>query len=298
MQMNVAVTGSTGFVGKRYLQVAVSNCTKVPLNLRASRIEDIDLVGTDVIVHLAGKAHDMQGAPDEEYFSINFDLTRGLADRAKSCGVRQFIYISSTKVYGDDVAAVMDEHSTCLPTDAYGKSKLAAENYLQSIGSPDFKVAIVRPPLVYGPEVKGNMIRLLELAARNIPLPLGKTNNARSMVFLDNLVALIDKIVSERTSGLFIAGDARPLSTDELVTAIRKNLGSKAGMVTIPPFLRSLIRKIKPALYTRLFGSFVVDNRGTNQRLNFTPPFSSEEGIRVMTHWYLTWKNIEHAKSV
>jgi UDP-glucose 4-epimerase len=296
--MKVAVTGSTGFVGKRYLQVPASNCSKMPLNLRATRVEDIDLRGTDVIVHLAGKAHDMQGAPDEEYFSVNFDLTRALADRAKSSGVMQFIYISSTKVYGDEISATLDEHSACLPTDAYGKSKLAAEHYLQSISSPDFKVAIVRPPLVYGPEVKGNMIRLLELASKNIPLPLGKTNNARSMVFLDNLVALIDKIIGEEASGLFIAGDERPLSTDELVTAIRSNLGNTSGLVSIPVFMRPLIRKIKPALYTRLFGSFVVDNKGSNQRLNFTPPFSSEEGISVMTRWYLTWKNREHAKGI
>jgi UDP-glucose 4-epimerase len=296
--MRIAVTGSTGFVGRRYMQVPLANYAKEALDLRRSSIDDLDLAETDVIVHLAGKAHDMQGGAEEQYFSVNFELTRNLADRARESGVRQFIYVSSTKVYGDEVRTVLNEQSDCRPTDPYGESKFLAENYLISIDSEDFKVAIVRPPLVYGPHVKGNMIRLLNLASKKFPLPLANTGNARSMVFVDNLVALIDKIVVEKAKGVLIAGDIKPLSTQELVTAIRNELGNRAGMFTIPGFIRPLIRKIRPALYLRLFGSFVVDNSGTNRKLNFVPPFSSNDGIRVMTKWYKARENNAHAEII
>jgi UDP-glucose 4-epimerase len=161
-----------------------------------------------------------------------------------------------------------------------------AEEYLLSISSNTFKVAIVRPPLVYGPRVKGNMIKLLQLAEKNIILPLGNIGNKRSMVFIDNLVALINNIINKQASGIFIAGDARPISTDELVCLMRRFLHNNSRLVSIPAFLRTIIKKVKPALYVRLFGSFVVDNGGTNKLLNFTPPYSTEYGIGKMVHWY------------
>ncbi len=286
--MRIGVTGSTGFVGKRYMLTPVPGYEKYSLDLRSTAATDFDLRDTTAIVHLAGKAHEMKPVPDSDYFSVNFSLTKSLADHAKLSGVRQFIYISSTKVYGDEVHSVLNEHSPCTPTDAYGKSKYQAEQYLLSISSDDFKVAIVRPPLVYGPEVKGNMIKLLQLADRKIPLPLGNTNNARSMVFIDNLIALIDKLMVEAKTGVFIGGDPSTLTTDELVRTIRKYLGNSAGLISIPFAVRPLIKMIRPALYIRLFGSFVVDNSETNERLNFVPPFSSDHGIGVMTKWYLS----------
>lgn len=232
--MRIGVTGSTGFVGKRYMEISLPGYQKYSLDLRKNIVGDLDLSTTEVVVHLAGKAHEMQPSPDEQYFLVNFEITKALADHAKHSGVGQFIYISSTKVFGDDVNSVLDEHSNCMPTDAYGKSKLKAEEYLRSISTNAFEVAIVRPPLVYGPGVKGNMIRLLDLTSRKKPLPFGNTNNARSMVFVDNLVALIDQIISEKGNGIFIAGDLKPLSTEELVISIRKNLNNTSGLISIP----------------------------------------------------------------
>ena len=149
-----------------------------------------------------------------------------------------------------------------------------------------FKVAVIRPPLVYGPGVKGNMLRLLELAKKNYPLPFGNSRNKRSMVFLDNLVELINTIITKQAMGTFIAGDAEPVSTDRLLSLIRQAMGKKEDLVSIPSILRFLLKQVRPALYTRLFGSFVVDNTNTNTELGFTIPYSTEYGVQKMVEWY------------
>jgi UDP-glucose 4-epimerase len=200
--------------------------------------------------------------------------------------VRHFIYVSSVKVYGDEASGFLDETTPCQPTDAYGRSKLKAEEYLQSVRSETFKVAIVRPPLVYGPGVKGNMIRLLELSGRDIPLPFGNAGNARSMVFIDNLIELIFRIVDKQAEGVFVAGDREPMSTDRLITMMRRAMGRSPGLFSLPTLFRKIIRKFRPALYTRLFGSFVIDNQATNRTLDFVPPYPSEAGIREMVAWF------------
>jgi UDP-glucose 4-epimerase len=289
--IRVGVTGYTGFVGEQYMEQAASGMTIERIDLRNRGIDQLDLTDTDVIVHLAGKAHEMKPIPEEIYYQVNFELTRSLADLAKASGVKQFVYISSTKVYGDETDGVIwNEMSVCRPQDAYGKSKRMAEEYLLSISSDLFKVAIIRPPLVYGPRVKGNMVRLLQLADRGIPLPFGNTGNQRSMVFVGNLIALINKVIVEKAAGIFIAGDAKPIATDELIRLMRKYLGNDAGLISIPAPLRSAIRYARPSLYTRLFGSFVVDNNTTNKVLSFAPPFSCEDGVREMAAWYKSKK--------
>lgn len=282
----IAVTGITGFVGKRLMEYDKNVFELVPISLRSSDANTMNLSGIDAIVHLAGKAHQMQPIDDSIYFEVNYELTRSLAGAAVKQGVKQFVYISSTKVYGDDQREVLDETSGCHPTDAYGASKWKAEQYLQTLQSATFNVAILRPPLVYGPGVKGNMLRLLHLANKNYPLPFGNSGNRRSMVFLDNLIELINAIIVKNASGVFIAGDLEPIATDRLLQLIRKELGIKKGLVSIPFFLRSIIKKIKPGLYIRLFGSFVVDNHNTNEALNFVPPYTTDYGVSKMVQWF------------
>ncbi len=286
----VAVSGATGFVGRRFLSFNAGKNHIIPLSLRGQIVENLELEGMDTIIHLAGKVHEKSSVPDSAYFEINYELTRRLAERARECGVPHFVYLSSTKVYGDIVEGVMDESSPCHPSDSYGASKLRAEEYLLSLASPSFTVAIIRPPLVYGPGVKGNMIRLLELAEKPVYLPLGDTRNARSMVFLDNLVALINRVLEIRAGGIFLACDEAPLSTDRLLRMIRGAMGRPARLVSLPFFLRSQIRRFRPKLFMRLYGSYVVDNSHTNRVLDFFPPASIETGILEMVNWYLNYK--------
>jgi nucleoside-diphosphate-sugar epimerase len=292
----IAVTGATGFVGKRFTAYNHKTFDIIPVSLREATVESLDLSDITAVVHLAGKAHQMEPIDDQVYFDVNYDLTRRLADKAKRQGVKQFVYISSTKVYGDDVRQVLNESSPCTPADAYGASKLKAEAYLQSIGSGSFKVAIIRPPLVYGPEVKGNMIRLLQLANKKYPLPFGRSGNARSMVFVDNLIELINTIIEQQEEGIFVAGDREPIATDRLILMIRKYLSNSNRLLSVPGPFRVVLRKLKPGLYTRLFGSFVVDNSSSNMRLHFTPPYTTEYGVEQMVKWFRKQNAVNESK--
>jgi nucleoside-diphosphate-sugar epimerase len=126
----------------------------------------------------------------------------------------------------------------------------------------------------------------LKLARTGYPLPFGKTGNSRSMVFLDNLVELINTILDQKAKGIFLGGDREPLSTDRLITLIRNEMGAPARLVNVPSLFRKLMKKYKPALFTRLYGSFTVNPAFTNHQLKFVPPFTSEQGIKAMVDWY------------
>ena len=284
--LTVVVTGANGFVGQRFMKYKAECYRLRPISLRDLKPESIDLKDVDVIVHLAGKAHDMSLQDEQVYMNINYELAKALADHALHSGVKHFIYVSSVKVYGEGGDEALNENSDCHPEDPYGRSKLKAEQYLQSIQGNSIVVSIVRPPVIYGPGVKGNIIRLLTAVDKGSMLPLGNTGNWRTMVFLDNLIELIHRIIDNRAAGIFVAGDRQPLSTDGLIRIIGDKLGKKTKLVSIPGFMRKLMSMVKPGLYKRLFGSFVVDNSSTNQRLQFTPPYSTEEGIAQMVKWY------------
>jgi nucleoside-diphosphate-sugar epimerase len=285
-KLRLAITGSNGFVGRRFLTYNSDRYQFVPVSLRDRKPREIDLSGIDVLLHLAGKAHDMQPVPDQVYYEVNYSLTKELAEKAKADGVPHFIYISSTKVYGDEIKEKLNEKSLCNPADAYGKSKYQAEELLRYMSTAVFKVAVIRPPLVYGPGVKGNMMRLLDLANKNYPLPFGNSRNARSMVYIDNLIELINRIIEKQAMGTFVAGDSEPVSTDRLISLMRTKMGKKEDLVSVPSLFRGLLKMVRPALHTRLFGSFVVDNSVTNKTLSFTPPFTTEYGIGEMVKWY------------
>lgn len=284
--LTVAVTGANGFVGQRFMQYKKERYNLRPISLRDVRPESISLQGVDVVLHLAGKAHDMSLQDEQVYMNINYTLTKELADHALRAGVKHFIYVSSVKVYGEGSDQALNENSECHPEDPYGKSKLRAEAYLQTLQAGNFTVSIVRPPVVYGPGVKGNIIRLLAAIDKGSMLPLGNTRNQRTMVFLDNLIELIHRIIDNRGAGIFVAGDRQPLSTDKLIRIIGDKLGRRTKLISIPGFMRKMMSMVKPGLYKRLFGSFVIDNSSTNLRLNFTPPYSTEEGVEQMVNWY------------
>ncbi|HEX6915936.1 MAG TPA: NAD-dependent epimerase/dehydratase family protein [Chitinophagaceae bacterium] len=283
----IAVTGATGFVGSRFLEYNAGRYEMTRLDLRKNGVAGLpDLSGVEAIVHFAGLAHQMKRVPDEWYFQTNVDLTRQLIVKAKEQGVGYFIYVSSTKVYGDGQAAEMDEMSDCHPADPYGLSKLQAEQFVLGAANPRFRVAIVRPPVVYGPKVKGNILKLLSLTRRNWPLPFGQIQNARSMVYIDNLVALIDRIIDNHSEGVFVAGDLEPVSTEALLRQMQMCFHGRAKLFAIPGFARRVLKAVKPGLYNRLFGSFVINNGKTNQKLDFVPPVSTAEGVAAMVRWY------------
>ncbi len=281
MKQGLLITGSSGFVGT-YAKKDFENKYDVHTVSLRSNFTDELFEGIDAVLHLAGKAHQMGKTDSQEYFTINRDLAFSFAEKAKRNKVRQFIYISSTKVYGDNVTTVLDEYSECHPTDPYGESKFLAEQDLLKLEDSDFTVSIIRPPLIYGFGVKGNLDRITSLIEKLPIIPFGGIQNKRSMVYLGNLTALIDKIIKSNASGIFIAGDDDSYSTTQLVDSILKHRGLRKKNVALPGFLIQLIKFIKPSIHNRLFGSYQVDNKSTNKRLDFKPPFSFDQGIKKM----------------
>lgn len=287
MKNRLLITGSSGFIGSNFIKNS-NQFDITEIDLLTIKTDKISFINIDSVLHLAAMVHQMKGAPEEQYYKINRDLAYEVAKRAKWQGVKQFVLMSTAKVYGESSTndGYWNEESDCNPTDPYGKSKLEAETLISSLADENFKVAIIRSPLVYGAGVKANMFNLVKLVDKLPVLPLGGISNQRSMVYIGNLVALINNIISQQASGIFIAGDRLPLSTTSLVEYIRMALNKKRLVFRMPNLFLSSARAIRPAFIERLYGSLVLDTSNTNRRLNFTPPFSSEEGISEMVEWY------------
>ena len=280
--IKVLVTGSSGFVGKQLVNTFSDQVDWICQSLRGGIEElNIDWQEIDIVVHLAGIAHRMEPTPDQLYYSINTDLTLKFAKEAKSKGVKQFIFISTIKVYGEDYNHLTLETKTS-PNDAYGGSKLAAEKELRALEDKDFVISIVRPPLIIGPGAKGNLHSLMRLAKKNVPLPFGAIRNNRAMISTTNLCAFIFKLIKTPTSGTFLVSEDIQPSTTTLLSLIKESMGKKPLLFSIPDFLRQVIKKTKPELYIRLFGSLTVDNESSYQSLGFSNPSDLKESIEEM----------------
>jgi len=223
----------------------------------------------------------MGGANDEAYERVNVDQTLQLAHKAKKNGVKQFIFMSTVKVYGEESDVAYTEISPCHPEDAYGRSKLKAEQELQVLADEDFTVSIIRTPIVYGKGVKANMQNLMKLIDAMPLLPLGGIDNKRSFVYIGNLCSLLDALIMQRKAGVFLAGDDEPLSTTELIQELAKAKKKKLFLIRLPLFAM-LLKWVKPSFYKRLFESLTVDNSHTKESLQFKNPYSTQEGITMM----------------
>ncbi len=282
----ILLTGANGFIGKYLLATQGQAFQFITPSVRFENANDQDMTGLDVLIHLAGKAHEMGAIDERIYYESNFELTKMLAMKAKQAGVSQFIYFSSSKVFGEGGDQVYEADSVCNPIDPYGKSKLLAENFLQSIMDEQFVVTIIRPPLVYGPGVKGNMINLLKLCAKDSWLPFKGIDNKRSMVYLGNLTALTIFCMKNKIRGVVLPGDTGLVSTTSLISAIKQHMNLKNKLFSIPLLLRTMMKWTKPKLYQRLFGSFVINSDDSNKKIQFVPPFTFDEGIKETVNWY------------
>ncbi len=285
--MNIAITGSNGFVGSNYIKRNTNNIIN-RVCLQNTPLSKISFKNTDVVLHLAALVHQMKGAPDQEYFRVNTELTYSLAKKAQKEGVSQFIFISTIKVFGENNKENdrWDENTGTHPIEPYGQSKLKAENLIQELETNNFTVSIIRTPLIYGPGVKGNIHNLLKLIDKYPIIPFGGIKNIRSMVYTDNLCAMIDKIIATNASGIYIAGDNEQLSTTKFVEEIIKRFNKKKILLKSPKLTQFAIKKTFPSLYYRLFGSIIVEPQNSFKRLNFTPPYSVSDGISKMVEYY------------
>ena len=277
----ILITGSTGFIGKYFIDKYNKKFNIKTFSFLNNDINTLDCTNIDVVFHLSAFVHQMGGASSTEYEKVNVTQTLDLATKAKISGVKQFVFMSTVKVYGEETNALYTEKSTCKPQDEYGKSKLKAENELLKLDDEIFKICIVRTPIVYGYGVKANIKNLVNLVNKISILPFGNILNKRSMVYIGNLCHLVDIVIQQNQSGIFLVVDDTPLSTSKLIKLIAKNLDKKVYLLKIP-FFETFLKVMKPSFHKRLYGSLEIDNSITKEKLNLKNPYSVEEGIMLM----------------
>lgn len=293
--MSIIITGSSGFVGKN-LSFFFQNL-EVPvrgLSIRGEFPTDHLLAGgAKALIHLAGKAHDLQNvARAEEYFHVNRDLTIRIFDDFLQSDIRDFFYFSSVKAAADQVEGVLDENFMENPKTPYGQSKLEAEKYLLAKELPrDKRLFIIRPCMIHGPGNKGNLNLLFKLVEKGIPWPLAAYENQRSFLGIDNLCFLIEQMINKYNvaSGVYNFADDSSLSTNDLVNIISSTLGKPLKLWSVSPKIIGTIAKIGDVLpmplnserLKKLTESYVVSNQKIKSALGINKlPFTIEDNIR------------------
>jgi len=280
--MKVLVTGANGYIGSTFIDNYKNKYNFQKFSLLNEKIEDINFLDINTVLHCAALVHQKIEHPYKKYDGINVIYPVKLAKLAKSNGVKQFIFISTIAVYGEDLEK-LDVNTNYNPITPYGKSKLEAEKQLLELNDENFIVSIIRPPMVYGKNAPGNIDSLVNLVKKIPIIPLGKIENKRSFIYIENLCYLIDEIIKQKQSGIFLASDDESISTSKLIELISMSLDKKVYLIKIP-FFESFLKLFKPSFHKRLYGSLEVDNSITKERLNMSNPISVEEGIKRMIH--------------
>jgi len=299
--MLIALTGATGFIGRHLLRelprrghrvrVLLRRPAPVPDGASSAVIGDLArpqnmaaaLADVEAVIHSAGLAHAMSGIPEDDYRALNTQATIDLARAAQRAGVRRFVFLSSIRAQcGPTADTVLTEAMDPAPTEAYGRSKLAAERGLAEL---ELDWAALRAVLVYGPGVKGNMAQLMRLARSPFPLPLGALRTRRSLLALDNLMAAIETVLSAPAPlrRAFIAADPQALTVAEMVAAMRQGLGRRANVFPVPSALLARVARAagRDQAYQRLAGSLVADPAALRQ-LGWAPPITTPEGLALL----------------
>ena len=302
------VTGATGFVGKAVCEQAVRHGLavkgalrihgEVPGCIESFVVGDINnatdwgsaLVDVNAVVHLAARVHvmhDNAADPLAAFRAVNVEATLNLARQAAAAMVKRFVFISSVKVNGE--ATLSGQPFTVddvpAPLDAYGVSKMEAEQGLRQIAAETgMEVVIIRPPLVYGPGVKANFAALMRAVQRGWPLPLGAVHNQRSLVALDNLVDFIVTCIThpQAANQTFLVSDGQDLSTTELVRGMAHAAGVPARLLPVPVWALQAGATLlgKRDAVQRLCGNLQVDISKARTLLGWVPPVSVDEGLR------------------
>jgi nucleoside-diphosphate-sugar epimerase len=312
----ILVTGATGFIGQalsRHLDQqnrTVIAALRRPANALPATIRQISvgdmlpdtdwtqaLTKVNTVIHLAARVHimsDTTADPLAEFRFMNTAVTLNLARQAAAAGVRRFIFLSSIKVNGEFTQH--DQSFTaadvCHPDDPYAVSKYEAEQGLKDISKQTgMEIVIIRPPLVYGPGVKGNFLSMMRWLHKGIPLPLGAVHNQRSLVALDNLIDLITICIDHPAAAnqTFLVSDGEDLSTTELLQRLGAALGKPARLLPVPQaLLESTLNLLdKRAIAQRLCGNLQIDISKTRDRLGWTPPVIVDQALRQTAQAYL-----------
>ena len=314
--MKVLVTGASGFIGSTLCTHLVTQGfetvgtvrrlpdTPVPgVNYRIVTELGINtdwrdaLAGVQAVIHCAARVHVMRDhAPDPlaEFRRVNTLGTETLARAAARSGVQRLVFLSSIKVNGESALpdAPFDEASPVNPQDPYAISKWEAEQALTRIATETgLEVVVLRCPLVYGPGMKGNFLRLLQATDRGIPLPFALArDNRRSLIYLDNLASAITTCLTHPAAAgeTYLLSDGKDVSTAQLITQMAQALEKPVRLWPVPPALMRLIAGLtgKSAEVDRLFGSLCIDSTKIRGKLDWTPAYTLEQGLAKTVQWF------------
>ena len=301
MMYNIAITGISGFVGEnlanflkkeKYQISGVSRKSGTSKQMDYNDVDATFLSTQNALIHLAGKAHDLKKTTEEkDYFEANTELTKKVFKQFLESNCEVFVYMSSVKAVADTVKDILTEETQPIPKTAYGKSKLAAEQYLLSQEpSKGKRVYILRPCMIHGPGNKGNLNLLYNFVKKNIPYPFGSFENKRSFVSIDNLCFIIKELIENKNipSGVYNISDDQALSTNELVETMGEVLQKPVRILKIPKLLVRGVSKIGDLLplpvnserLQKLTENYVVSNRKIIEAIGKELPFTAREGLR------------------
>ncbi|WP_300603482.1 NAD-dependent epimerase/dehydratase family protein [Niabella sp.] len=291
----ILITGASGFVGSNLSKYADNEGMKtIPLSLRrADWASLLNSSNADAIIHLAGKAHDTRNSSlEKEYQHINRDLTIEVFRQFLNSDIKDFFYFSSVKAVADTVPDILTEEAIPNPLTPYGRSKLAAENYLLTADLPKGRrLFIIRPCMIHGPGNKGNLNMLYQLAKKGLPWPLAAFENKRSFLSIDNLCYLMIQMLNntEIRSGIYNFADDVSLSTNELIALIAKLEGKRPRLWTIPSRFISRLATIGDTLrfiplnterLKKLTENYVVSNEKIKKALHIEQlPVTVKDGL-------------------
>ena len=282
----IYLTGSSGFVGTSFLNYFKIETVRVSL-----RVEDSDINGTKIVIHLAGKAHDLKKtANSDEYYQINTELTKDVFDAFLLSNAKVFITLSSVKAVADEVEGELKETQKPNPVTHYGKSKLLAEQYIFSKEIPQGKrVYALRPCMIYGPGNKGNLNLLYNVVSKGIPWPLGSFENKRSFCSIDNLMFIINELIEREDipSGIYNIADDEPVSTNELIELIALSQNRNSKIWHFSKRLIECFAEIGDILHLplnserlhKLTFSYIVNNEKIKNAIGKPFPVSSRDGL-------------------
>jgi nucleoside-diphosphate-sugar epimerase len=296
--MLIALTGATGFIGQYLLRempkrgyrirALLRRPASMPVDVSSAVIGDLTrpqnmsaaLAGVDAVIHSAGLAHAMSGIPEDDYRLINTEATVRLARAAGRAGAKRFVFLSSIRAQcGPTADTVLTEAVEPRPTDAYGRSKLAAERGLAEL---DLDWVSLRAVLTYGPGVKGNMAQLIKLARSPMPLPLASLTARRSLLAVENLSAAIETVLAAPGTlrRAVVAADPQALTIAEMIAALRSGLGRQPNVFPFPPALLEILFRtaVREEMYERLSGSLIADATALTS-LGWVPPLATPAGL-------------------
>ena len=313
--MNILITGANGFIGQALCKRLIADghnvrgavrsaaqMTLLPSDGEGTLVGDIGretdwseaLDGIECVVHLAARVHIMSKSAADRlsvFREVNVEGTKRLAQQAAEAGVKRLVYVSSVKVNGEDNSEPYTEMDMASPRDPYGISKWEAEQVLYKIASDKgLEVVVLRLPLVYGPGVKANFLRLLKLIHKCIPLPFGLVHNRRSMLYLGNLVSAIMTCLKHPGAAgeTFLISDGEDISTVDLVRKMASAMDRRSVLLPVSLVMLKALGTLtgKKADIDRLTGSLCLDSSKIRVLLDWQAPYTIEQGIQETVDWY------------